>query len=81
MSSCDSFIASKMSYYQETYQSFIDAVKVGCPEVLKKPKIHLLLHLPDNMYDFVPTVAYNTEVHSFKILSLRIFISASLMQM
>lgn len=61
MSYCDSFVASKMSHYWEICQSFIDAVKEGCPEMLKKPKIHLLLHLPDNMHDFGPTAAYNTE--------------------
>ena len=39
----------------------MESVKQGCPELLKKPKIHLLLHLPDKMQDFGPPSAYNTE--------------------
>ena len=30
-------------------------------EMLQKPKVHLLLHMADNMADFRPTSAYNTE--------------------
>ena len=42
-------------------RDFIEAVKVAYPEMLKKPKVHLLLHLVDNMLDFGHTSAYNTE--------------------
>ena len=44
-----------------TCQSFVDSVKRHYPEFLLKPKIHLLLHLHENMTDFGPTMSYNTE--------------------
>ena len=40
---------------------FVEAVRVAFPDMLKKPKIHLLLHLVDNMIEFGPTSAFNTE--------------------
>lgn len=40
---------------------FLDCVQNAAPEMLKKMKIHLLLHLPDNILDFGPTANYNTE--------------------
>ena len=39
----------------------MDAVKQNFPEVSKKLKIHLFLHLTDNMMDFGPTSSFNTE--------------------
>ena len=42
-------------------QDFVNAVKKLQPRVLNKSKIHLLLHLPDNLAEFGPTSAYNTE--------------------
>ena len=40
---------------------FVEAVRLAFPDMLKKPKIHLLLHLVDNMIEFGPTSAFNTE--------------------
>ena len=34
----------------------------ACPDLGKKPKIHLFLHLPQNMLDFGSPSAYNREV-------------------
>ncbi len=36
-------------------------MKHNFPEVSKKLKIHLFLHLTDNMMDFGPTSSFNTE--------------------
>lgn len=58
---CKTFSTADLPNYRHLCQSFVEAVKVGCPELLKKPKIHLILHLPDNMQDFGPPSAYNTE--------------------
>lgn len=32
----------------------------SCPDMLQKVKVHLLLHLPDNLMDFGPPADYNT---------------------
>ena len=42
-------------------QHFIDCVQTSAPEMLKKLKVHLLLHLPENIIDFGHTANYNTE--------------------
>jgi len=39
----------------------VDTVKDCQPELLQKVKIHLLLHLVDNMLDFGPCSSFNTE--------------------
>ena len=58
---CTPFKLSDVHQYQKVCESFVSAVKLGCPEMLNKPKVHLLLHLPQSMRDFGPTFAYNTE--------------------
>lgn len=40
---------------------FVSAVQQHAPEMLKKVKVHLILHLADNIRDFGPTSAFNTE--------------------
>ena len=40
---------------------FIEVLKRTHPEMMRKPKVHLFLHLVDNQLDFGPTSAYNTE--------------------
>ena len=40
---------------------FVEAIKFHKPSLLKKQKIHLLLHLIDNMVDFGPTSSFCTE--------------------
>ena len=44
-----------------TCVSLLGAVRMYKLELLNKPKFHLLLHLSENMADFGPTSAYNTE--------------------
>ena len=70
------FLASKVFYYTYCHKAsyselpevctackaFINAVKKNYPEVLtRKPKIHMLLHLPQNISDFGSTACFNTE--------------------
>ena len=46
---------------RETCREFVDLVMQHFPEMMKKPKIHLMLHIVDSMKLFGPTSAYNTE--------------------
>ena len=46
---------------QEVTSELLAALSRDKPELLKKPKFHLLLHLADSMLSFGPTMAYNTE--------------------
>ena len=53
-----------MSRLSETHRicvKFVQAVKDNTPELLKKVKVHLILHLAQNMLDFEPTSSFNTE--------------------
>lgn len=40
---------------------FVKAINDYFPDIHKKVKIHLLLHLTQSMIDFGPTSAFNTE--------------------
>ena len=40
---------------------FVQAVKDHFPDMLKKLKVHLILHLAQSMADFGPTSSFNTE--------------------
>ena len=40
---------------------FVHQVHLTAPEMLQKVKVHLLLHLPQNIVDFGPPANYNTE--------------------
>ena len=42
-------------------EQFLHCVQSVAPEMLKKLKVHLLLHLPENILDFGPPANYNTE--------------------
>jgi hypothetical protein len=42
-------------------KDFVAATYAFKPELLQKPKFHLLLHLPQSMEDFGPRMAFNTE--------------------
>lgn len=58
---CQPFHCNNLVEYQQICQDFVDTVKLNSPELLKKLKVHLILHLPQNMHDFGPTSAFNTE--------------------
>ena len=42
-------------------QSFVDAAYSCKPEMLQKPKFHLLLHSAESMIEFSTTSSFNTE--------------------
>ncbi len=46
---------------KDVCSEFVTSVHMYKPELLRKPKFHLLLHLPEDMKDFGPTAAFNAE--------------------
>ena len=42
-------------------KDFIRVAKKDMPSLLQKPKIHLILHLSENLKEFGPVAVYNTE--------------------
>ena len=58
---CQPFHYNKQEEFQQICQDFVNTVKENSPELLKKLKIHLILHLVQSMCDFGPTSAFNTE--------------------
>ena len=46
---CDPFDPEKMEYYKTVYQNFVTAIENHLPEWKTKLKVHLVLHLPDDM--------------------------------
>ena len=55
---CLPFSVDKVPVYKGICKGFADAVKDCQPEVLQKVKIHMLLHLVDNMLDFGQCLAF-----------------------
>ena len=41
--------------------SFLDSMEEVHPEIMRKPKLHTLLHLLDDMSNFGPAVGFATE--------------------
>ena len=58
---CHSFHPSDYHHVKTACQEFLTAIQHYKPQFLQKPKIHLLLHLPDSMMQFGPTALFNTE--------------------
>ncbi len=58
---CGKFEAERVVQCQRICVEFVQAVQITFPEMLQKPKIHLLLHLIDSMRDFGPASGFNTE--------------------
>ena len=63
---CQHFRLHSQEEVQQTCKELVSAVKQHTPELLKKVKIHLLLHLGDCITDFGPTSAFNTERYILK---------------
>ena len=53
-------------------KEFVKLLKVHMPDMLNKPKIHLLLHLSNSMEEFGPASCFNTERLQTITLLLRI---------
>ena len=58
---CTPFCESQKEEFERQCKEFVAAVSVFKPELLQKPKFHLLLHLPQSMEDFGPTMAFSIE--------------------
>ena len=58
---CQPFMQANYDEYKEVCEKFVSAVHEHCPELRKKVKVHMILHLPENVKDFGPTSAFNTE--------------------
>ena len=58
---CHSFHPSDYHHVKTACQEFPTAIQRYKPQFLQKPKVYLLLHLPDSMMQFGPTVSFNTE--------------------
>ena len=52
---------STMRETQQVCTDFVQAVKDHFLDMLKKLKVHLILHLAQSMADFGPTSSFNTE--------------------
>ncbi len=58
---CENVSKDSIKHVRDVTKQLLDTVRTHQPDLLKKPKMHLLLHLPDDMESFGPTMAYNTE--------------------
>eukprot|EP00731_Ephydatia_muelleri_P037838 Em0575g5a len=58
---CDTFLPEMVDVYKSQCLAFTHAVERNCPELRRKLKIHILLHLPDDMLQFGPASTFNTE--------------------
>ena len=66
---CQKVRLSTISESQRVCEEFAQAIKDNFPELQKKVKIHLILHLTQSMTDFGPTSAFNTE--RYNIITLK----------
>ncbi len=67
---CVPFRVGVVQEYTRVCEQFLSIVSQHKPEMLKKQKIHLLLHLPASMESFGPTSAFNTERYSVLYLCI-----------
>ena len=61
MVNCQHSTVNSLDEVKSLCADFVSAVQQHAPEMLKKVKIHLILHLADDIRDFGPTSAFNTE--------------------
>ena len=54
-------LKDKISDYQRICEQFVASVKEYMPQFAKRLKVHLLLHLTDDMLEFGPPARFNTE--------------------
>ena len=52
-------------------KEFVKLLKVHMPDMLNKPKIHLLLHLSNSMEEFGPASCFNKVMKSYNVHSNR----------
>lgn len=59
---------------QQVCINFVQAVKETFPELQKKVKVHLFLHLAQDMSDFGPTSAFSAERYG----NIKVFVEYSM---
>ncbi len=64
---CEQVSTQTVENVKEVTKELLETVKKAKPELLLKPKFHLLLHLHESMESFGPTMAYNTERQAIHI--------------
>ncbi len=58
---CDQCVESREKDYQRVCKELVDTVRRNFPDLSKKLKIRLFLHLTDSMMDFGPTSSFITQ--------------------
>ncbi|KAL5499990.1 hypothetical protein EMCRGX_G011474 [Ephydatia muelleri] len=58
---CDKLYLERINEYRDACCSFVQTVQRNCPGHRKKPKLHLLMHLPEYIELFGHPSSYNTE--------------------
>ena len=66
---CDYYDPS-LFFWVEWRREFVEAVSQHQPDMLKKQKVHLLLHLVECMEQFGPTSAFNSERYGLEIIMI-----------
>ena len=66
---CQPFRFSDKEECQHTCEEFVCAMTDHSSEFKRKVKIHLLLHLSENMIDFGPTSTFSTEKYMHSVHS------------
>lgn len=76
---CQVFCIAYSAYYDTrdyekimaTIHRFLENLESVHPEIMRKPKLHTLLHLPDDMSHFGPAIGFATErLDTFNIIKL-----------
>lgn len=60
---------SEHPWYRSVVEDFVECVRDSAPDMMQKVKVHLLLHLPDNLIDVGPPANYNTERYKHLLLN------------
>ena len=58
---CNYFTEELSTEWEGICEEFVLTVKSSLPELLMKPKVHLILHLVSCMQDFGPSSAFGAE--------------------
>ena len=61
MAYSSTFVPGNMPHFYELLERFSTAVQATYPDLLKKPKMHLLHHLPQDMIDLGSATGFSTE--------------------
>lgn len=61
---CLPLVKEKLPEYRVVCQRFVDVCTSCMPEYSRRSKVHLLLHVIDDMVQFGPQDCFNTERYS-----------------